>query len=56
MQRYGNKKRGSSKIHPHDTCGICSEIKITKGGERNLAKREILNQIISFKTTPSSSD
>lgn len=25
MQAYGKKKGGSSKLHPHNECGVCSE-------------------------------
>ena len=36
---YGQFKRGSSKPHPHNECGSCSESNINKKKERRLAKR-----------------
>ena len=42
MIRYGNYKRGSGKLHPHNECGVCSEKTINKKAarreDRELAK------------------
>lgn len=41
MIQYGKRKRGSSKVHPHNECGICSEIRVSKKRERQRARKEI---------------
>lgn len=42
---YGIFKTGSSKIHPHNECGICGVDKISKKAERRKAKEEIDKEI-----------
>ena len=42
MIQYGNYKRGSSKLHPHDKCGVCSEKTISKKAVRRRGKEELL--------------
>lgn len=41
LKTYGMKKRGSSKVHSHNKCGVCSERNISKKAERFQAKRMI---------------
>lgn len=42
MRQYGKEKRGSSKLHPHDECDVCSEkSKISKKRARRRGKEEI---------------
>jgi hypothetical protein len=45
MIAYGKRKHGSSKIHPHNECDICSECKISKKRDRQNAKKEIVVEI-----------
>ena len=40
MIAYGKTKRGSSKIHPHNECEVCSENGISPKRERQNAKKE----------------
>ena len=47
MIQYGRRKRRSSKIHPHNECKICSEIKVSKSRERQKAKEKIDFDIVS---------
>ena len=49
MQAYGKRKRGSSKIHPHNECGLCSENNISKKTERQEAMKNIISQQIDIK-------
>jgi hypothetical protein len=44
MQPLGKKKRPGTK-HPHDECEICSESKILKNRDKNLAKKEIEDEL-----------
>jgi len=39
--RYGNYKRGSGKLHPHNECGVCSEKTISKKAARRMAKEDM---------------
>jgi hypothetical protein len=41
MIAYGKRKRGSGKIHPHNECQVCSEMKIIKKHERQKTKNLI---------------
>lgn len=43
MLSYGRRKR-KSKLHPHDKCKVCGENVISKKGERQRAKKEIVNE------------
>lgn len=42
---YGAFKSGSSKIHPHNECGICGLDIVNKRRERREAKEEIYKDI-----------
>jgi len=48
MIRYGNYKRGSGKLHPHNECGVCSEKTISKSAARRRAREEINKSINQF--------
>jgi len=48
MIRYGNYKRGSSKLHPHNECGVCSEKTISKKAARRKGKELIVRAINEF--------
>lgn len=41
MQPYGMKKRGSSKLHPHNKCDTCSENNFNKKTARQDSKKII---------------
>lgn len=40
MLQYGKRKR-MYKIHPHNECGICGELKVNKKTARQIAKKQI---------------
>lgn len=42
---YGEKKRGSSKLHPHNECEVCSEKTFSKKAARREAKKYIDKQL-----------
>lgn len=50
MIPYGEKKRGSSKVHPHNYgCDLCSEKNISKTSERMIFKNFATKLINSQK-------
>jgi len=46
MIKYGKRKRGSSKTHPHNECYICSENSSSKSRERQRAKEKIILELV----------
>ncbi len=44
--QYGEKKRGSAKLHSHNKCYICSEKNISKKTVRQDAKKDMEEQVI----------
>lgn len=51
MIAYGEKKRGSAKLHGHDKCFICAEKNILKKSARQDAKKEIKKELNMLKIT-----
>jgi hypothetical protein len=45
MIPYGKIKRGSSKLHPHNECGICSEQSINKKRARQRLAKQIKEEL-----------
>ena len=39
MIKYGKHKSGSSKLHPHNKCGICGADNISVARERSQVKQ-----------------
>jgi len=48
MIRYGEVKRGSGKIHPHNECCVCSEKTISKKAARRRAREDMGKSINEF--------
>ena len=41
MIKYGKHKSGSSKLHPHNVCGICGADNISIARERSQVRQEL---------------
>lgn len=41
MIKYGKHKSGSSKLHPHNVCGICGADNISVAKERSQVQQDL---------------